>query len=283
MISTFSHGVKSSYRIHLRTLSHSFFVKSFPRRLSGSPIAKRGPRVGLPKRLQTDKRVNMTLSDMASIINAERFSADIGLPLTAHLTVVWRNPEFDGENAECWEKEHRKLTRAMRGFLAKHNVKTALVYVRERVIGRGGHTHYLIHLPQNGWDEIRASLEKYLIKQCKAWGYTDRHPVKITGNSLTNGIATQDQRKGLLRYLSKSLNPDEVISNGGTVEPLSSFLGINLEPHCTLPTKRTGSTENISQAARKADGFEDLSDPLSLAEATKGDEKPGRRVKFRHR
>lgn len=148
-------------------VSYAISDKTPPRKLIGSPLAARGPTAGLPKRIQTDPHLNMTPQEITTIINAERFSVENHLPLTAHLTVVWRSPAFDGENPKCWGYEHRRLTRAMRNFLSKHHVTMAFVFVRERVTGRGGHTHFLIHIPQNKWNEIRAALEAYLIKRCK--------------------------------------------------------------------------------------------------------------------
>lgn len=125
--------------------------------------------------------------------------------------------------------------------------------MRERVVGRGAHTHFALHLPATGWHALRAQLEHRLQV---ALSFKSPTAVKITGGLGRNpGMTTERQRLGLIRYLGKALNPDEMVFTG-TTQPLAEFLGIQTQRQAILPCKRAGYSENIGRSAQLLDpGF----------------------------
>ena len=78
------------------------------------------------------------------------------------------------------------------------------------------------------------------------------------------------QRLGLLSYLSKALNPDEMVPTGAGMVKLSEFLGIRPENQTSVPVKRVGCSENIVPKARKEASWRDTDDLLRLAEQVRG-------------
>jgi hypothetical protein len=232
-------------------------------------IARRGPTAGLPKTNQTDPRRNLSWEDMCAARNAEAFATASNLPLTAHITVDWRTaPGFVGTSAASWEAEHRHFTRRLNSWLKRRDVRVAHLYVRERCVGRGSHTHFMVHIPPLRWQELKQPLEDFLEGVLKARGYTDANLVKITGDAWkTNGMVHETQRRGLLRYLGKAMNPDEVINDGLGLTKLSDFLGIWTEAQASVPCKRVGWTQNIGEKARRTAAWDEIRDVLRLAQA----------------
>ena len=234
---------------------------------STAGLAARGRTAGLPRRSQTDPRMYLPWQDMCATLDAERFAASIGLPLTAHITVAWRNAEFKGGCAEAWEREHRRFIRKMTDWLKANAVPVAHLFIRERVVGRGGHTHFLVHIPQERWGELKPALESHLQAVLKRHGYTDPNPLKITGDRWnTPGMVQATQRIGLLRYLAKAMNPNEVLYTGAGVRHLHDWLGIEAEQQASVPCKRVGWSEKIGEAARLRAGWRDSEDVLRLSE-----------------
>jgi hypothetical protein len=206
----------------------------------------------------------MTWQDIAAMIDAMRFASAQEIPLTALLTVTWRSaPGFRGKDENSWAEHHQKLVRKLKSFLTRHGIPAVFIYVRERVVGPGGHTHFVLHIPEDRWTTITIPLERYLQE---AGGFTAENAVKITGDKFnTLGIRTDKQRIGLIQYLSKTLNPNEMIATGCGTVPLVTFMGIKPAPHAPLPCKRIGWSENIGPTARKRADYRDMKTPLEVA------------------
>jgi hypothetical protein len=213
----------------------------------------------------------MTWEDMAALTDAVAFADERGLPLTALVTISWQSaPGFSSVHRSGWEQEHKRFIGAMTRFLKKHGVVPAYVYARECIIGMGSHAHFLVHVPPARWKELKRPMQQYLSEACRRWGYTNSRAVLITGSDHTSGMGLPQQRLGALVYLFKSMNPSELIQTGAGVVPLHKFLGVEPKPHAPLPCKRVGWSENIGVAARKASGWKDHDDVLSLARSVRG-------------
>jgi hypothetical protein len=210
--------------------------------------------------------------DLAAVHDAEQFANQIGLPLTAFLTVVWRTaPGFDPESKAAWNHEHERFVRKMTAFLKAHGVPIAFLFVRERVVGRGAHTHFMVHFPEKLWKELKPELERHLRAACATWGYTDCRVVKITPDAFsTPGMISQSQRLGVLAYLAKGMNPSEMIEIGTGRKLLAEVLGIDTQPQASVPCMRVGWSKNLNPAIRKAAGYRDTDDVLRLADQTRG-------------
>lgn len=244
----------------------TFDIRARTRAPSGSGPVQRGRTAGLPRRFQTDPREHLAWQDLLALMDAERFAAHSRLPLTAHLTVTWRSaPGFKGTEATCWESNHRAVLKALTSFLEQRGVPVAYLYARERVVGRGAHTHFLVHIPRERWHELKPKLKEHLFK---AGHFTDPQAVEITGDKLsTPGMIHASQRLGLLTYLGKAINPKEMIPVGAGIIPLSEFLGIRPEAQARLPCMRVSWSQNIGEKARKDAGWRDMKTLLDLANA----------------
>jgi hypothetical protein len=212
----------------------------------------------------------MTWQDMAAILDCEAFSARQGMPLTAFVTVNWKSaPGFDARKRMDWEKWHRRFTETLSDWMKPH-APVAFLYVRERGAKLGAHTHFVVHLPSapaSRWIELKPKLEKQLKAACKRWGFTDPRAVDVTGDKRnTPGMIYPSQRHGLLRYLAKAVNPEELIATGAGKVALHKMIGIRPRSQLPLPCKRVGWTQNIGEATRRAAGWEDIEDVLRLAE-----------------
>jgi hypothetical protein len=126
----------------------------------------------------------------------------------------------------------------------------------------------MVHFPPSRWHGLKGFLERELAAACRARHYSAPHPVKISGDKFkTPGMIKPTQRLGVIRYLSKAMNPNEVFDAGVEMLSLAEFLGIKPKPHSPLPCKRVGWSENIGEKARKTAGWRDKGDILSLASA----------------
>jgi hypothetical protein len=208
------------------------------------------------------------VSDIYKLANAARFAKRRGTPLTAILTVTWKNnPRWRSEGAtqqHAWTSLDERLVRAMRSYLQDHCVEAVWVYVRENVSGQGPHTHFLIHVPDRRWSELTQGLRSHLLDALDFNADEERSgliPIKMTGDKMgTNGMVTDAQLAGACRYLSKTLDPAEAV---GT-ERLVDFLGVKAEPHAPVTCRRVSSSENIGYSARQVAGFKDISDVGAL-------------------
>lgn len=236
------------------------------RKPKGSGPARRGPKAGLPRSYQTDPHKHLTWEDLLALIDAERFANSIGLPLTAFLTVTWRSaPEFNAKRRDSWQAHQERLCAALRIFLRDHKITPAYAFVRERVVGMGAHTHFFVHIPSKRWTSVKRKLEKHLLA---AGGFSNPRAVKITGDrNGGRGIVHESQRSGVLQYLAKGINPNEMVPTGAGTIPLPTFLGIRPQKQATIPGQRIGCTRNIGPAARKKAGYRDMSTLLELANA----------------
>ena len=237
-----------------------------PRARTAHRLATRGPTTGLPIRAKPDPRKFMTPMQLVGLVNASEFAAQSALRLTAHVTVTWKGlPGFRGTSCAAWSRSHRLLSRHLASFLRDHGITPAYVWTRERVCGRGGHTHLMVHIPPARWKELKLPLQRHLAREC---GLTHPTAVMITGDrGGTRGMVTSKQRFGLLRYLAKPIDPDAEIPTGAGSVQLSTFLGITPEAQSPLPCKRVGWSENIGLKAQQRADYKGVHDILALSEA----------------
>ena len=248
-----------------------FECRAYARRPKGSGIVTRGRTTGLPARYQTDPAVYLTWQDLAAVYDALTFADEQGTPLTAPLTINWRTaPGFDANDPASWAHSHTRITESMRKWLIARSVPVAFTYVRERIVGRGAHTHFFVHLPRGRWAELRRELQRHLYS---AGGFTESSAVHIGRMHNTSGMTTISQRLGMLQYVAKGINPAETIYIPGSGPVLlSQFIGITPVPQATLPQhcKRVGWSKDIGPGERAKAGYNDTNDVLRLAASLPG-------------
>ena len=164
--------------------------------------------------------------------------------------------------------------KALATWLRRRHLPVAFLYVRERYAGYGSHTHLMVHLPNaspSHWRMLRIAFEKHLQDLCYRKWRMSANAVDVSGNGFnTPGMIHRSQRLGLLSYLSKALNPDEMVPTGAGMVKLSELLGIRAKNQASVPVKRVGCSENIGPKARKEASWRDTDDLLRLAEQVRG-------------
>lgn len=184
----------------------------------------------------------LALRHVRQLTNAEAFSASLGQPLTAHVTLHLRLVE--GFHEEAWaEFQSALLDRASR-WLKRQGLPVAFAWVRESGSKKGPHLHLLIHLPHQHWGAFHRFLS-----------FTGRfqasdesgEAIVITGGSW--GMYVPTMRSGVLRYLLKSLE-----ASASTV----AALGLRQQPTRPVPLKRCGVSTTLAQKARREAGWVEL-------------------------
>lgn len=141
-----------------------------------------------------------------------------------------------------------KMFRAIRDFLAQHGIPWRCVWTREcgpRYSRQ--HTHALLFAPP--------ALALDLADLVRRIGGLHGRDVLISSNG-ERGITTRAARAGVLRDLFECASPR------ARVDGVSVWQAFGIEARrgkrCTILGKRTGTSESISLAARRAAGWQEL-------------------------
>lgn len=143
-------------------------------------------------------------------------------------------------------------------------------WVREKVPGRGAHTHVLLHLPRRGTAKLAEELRAYL---SGTFGFQDRitsfdrveRGVDMSYGQF--GAWTRAMRAGKLRYCLKGLDHAafRYVSQDGETENIGVALGIDHRGQQGFITvKRCGTSQNIGPAARRKVGWAEVRDLTGL-------------------
>jgi hypothetical protein len=231
-----------------------------PRERRKPTLCQRGPRAGLVRSVRSDLGRHLDLRAIYRLVDAVAFARSVSTPLTAHVTIIWnRAPGFSQRR---WASVQTRLLHRLRGWLARRKVPVAWAFVRENVRGRGPHTHLLLHVPPERWAAICPDLRAYLIQ---AGGFRIPRAVLITGDRRgTPGMVTHAQNVGLIRYLSKGIDPDIVLPMPGGAMWLTDLLGVVPERQAPVLGKRVGASETIGPRARAAAGWAETRDIAAL-------------------
>jgi hypothetical protein len=178
------------------------------------------------------------------------------------LTITWRQSARFIQSQ--WESYWRTLQTALFDQLTKYllrlGIRTALVWVRERVRGIGVHTHALVHLGPNP-RALKAGLQAHLDR------LFEFGPTGIHISMGEYGAKTVTMRAGALRYFCKGIDPAafRYVGWSGETENIAAALGIRYQgPQGTIKIKRCGASQNIGPAARREAGWREIRDLFSL-------------------
>jgi hypothetical protein len=191
-------------------------------------IIRTGPLRGLPKRVLTDKRRALDLEQVRNVTNGAAFAEAQGRPLVVELTLAWRL--MGGFSEEDWPAIQVRVFDYMSKWLWRRKVIPTFVWIRERVPGRGIHTHVLLHLPHRDTAKLAEELRDYL---SETFGFQDRTTGKIErGVDASYGIFgawTREMRAGKLLYCLKGFDHRafRYVSQDGTTENAGAALGID--------------------------------------------------------
>lgn len=184
----------------------------------------------------------ITTSQIAELQAAERHARTIGLPFTRMTTIHWKAAGVPlGDMVKATGRFIDLLTKT----LARHDCKTAWVWVHENGDTKGWHCHMLFHLP--------AELAVRTTRLQRGWLR------RITGSPYKRGVIHSKPIGG--RLGDEDVAPEHHALNlavafgyllkGANVEAGERFELKRLEPSGLVIGKRCGASQNIGRAARK--------------------------------
>ncbi len=231
-------------------------------------VIRTGPLQGLRQRPRTDRRHALDLDQVRALVNAAAFAQAQGRPLVAGLTLTWRL--MDGFAEQAWPAAQTRVFDHMSRWLRRREIVPAFAWIRERVPGRGAHTHLLLHLPRRGTAGLAEQLRGYL---AGAFGFRDgatasgRAERGVAVSCGRFGAWTPKMRAGQLRYCLKGLDPTafRYVGQAGETENIGAALGIEHRgPQGLIAVKRCGASQNIGPAARRRAGWTEVRDLAGL-------------------
>lgn len=219
-------------------------------------LVRSGIFAGLPKRPQPEPRRYLSFNQVAQLGNAAAFAASMGHPLNAQITLAWEC--VPGFSAYDLPQLQGALMLRLGQWLRRHGVTLRCVWVRERVSGRGLHSHLLLSLPSTLREEAQAFLTA-------SGGFVDT--ARSKGVWVECGAGTAAAWAGSLRYFAKGLDHrDFVYGPCGSTENLGVLLGVDHRgSQGIIHSKRSGISENLGPKARSKAGWREVRDPLGLS------------------
>jgi len=216
---------------------------------------RHGPLTGHPLRPEPRPDRYLQLSQVADAVNATMFAQAHGYALNALLSVSWRYAAgFDEHSAAATQG---RLFHAFNKWLLRRNVVLRGAWVRERVSGKGLHSHLLLNLPAH----LKEDAELFLTKAGSFQNEGFNRGVDIQTRK-----GTPNQISGALRYLLKGLDHRDFIHTAGGTTNLGDLLGVQHRgDQGIISIKRQGCTQNISRKARREAGWREVKNPFALS------------------
>lgn len=228
-------------------------------RITQPGVIRTGQFVGLRERRPTDRSRALDIEQVRDVANAYAFAAAVERPFNALLTIAWENSALFEEAG--WSALQVKVFNEMGRHLRRRGIETAFAWTRERVSGRGAHTHVGIHLGRKPID-VAADLVAYLT------GKFQFEPGGVDISMGKFGAMTQGRRAGIMLYLLKGIDHAAFRYSGGDAgtENIGVLLGIDHRgQQGRVPIKRAGASQNVARAARKRQGWTEVRDLAALA------------------
>lgn len=214
-------------------------------------------------RRPTDRTRALTLEQVRALVNALTFARYTGRPLNAMLTIAWQQSGLFTE-ADWAHLQTALVDRTVR-HLQRRGIQTAFVWTRERVHGRGAHTHLLAYLGSQP-ARIAPELVDYLTSkfQFEQGG--------LRPDMGDYGAHTPVMQAGLLRYVLKGYDHRAFIYAATETVNIGAALGIDHRgQQGIIDIKRAGTSQNIGAAARKRAEWAEIRDIAALTRALNPD------------
>lgn len=183
----------------------------------------------------------LTSAQIANLEAAERHARAIGLPFTRMITIHWQGA---GVKLLDMVKATGRFLDLLKKALARHNSKTAWLWILENGDSKGGHCHLLVHVP--------AALVSVLTRLQKGWLY------RITGKRYRRRVICSRPIGGRLGL--ETGNPELHMANleaafryivkGADILAAEQFGLTRLEAGGRIIGKRCGTSQNIGKKAR---------------------------------
>ena len=183
----------------------------------------------------------LTAAQIANLKAAERHAKQIGLPFTRMISIHW---EAAGVPLAGMAKTTYRFTDLLTKALARHGSRTTWLWVHENCGQKGGHCHFLAHVPavlvprltalQRGWLR-RITGQPYRARVIHSRPIGGRLSLE-TGNPDLHAVNLE----AALAYLLKGASPEVALQFG--LE--------RLQPGGRVIGKRCGTSQNIGAKAR---------------------------------
>ena len=231
------------------------YPQSHPRPLRPGelPICQRGPRTGLPKQPERDRRRHLYPVDLLRIANAFDFAESQGLEWGVFITVLRTHRK--GSKLGDLPAVQDRVMAALRRFCAKRGIKNLqFIWVRECQSRKLDHLHIITTIPDAHSEAVEAMLLRSL-------GFSKGGiKAKPAGNPFK-----------LMRYFAKQLHPDLVFFDGPDAYRLRDFLGLKMRPvDLPLAGRRSGTSRGLVPARQRATGFQRKRSAYDLQEFYSG-------------
>lgn len=183
----------------------------------------------------------LSTANVGNLIAAAGHASAIGLPFTRMITIHW---EAAGVPLEGMAKATGQFIDLMTKALARHGSRTAWLWVHENGPNKGGHCHFLAHVPAKHVKRL-TGLQKGWLRRITDKPYRDRviHSKPIGGRlglEVGNPELHAVNHAVALCYVLKGACPNAV-----------SQFGLELiEPGGCIIGKRCGTSQNIGAKAR---------------------------------
>jgi hypothetical protein len=223
-------------------------------------------------------------SQIVEVHNAFEFAETSGYPFNTFVTVVY-NAHKEWTPYTRNEPEIQRMLRRVKesvrhlisDFCRRNGFAFSAIFAQEACPGRGPHVHMLLHLPKDRWSELRDRLTRCLMRsmrmsikefqQKKREKYalpSDQRksiwlPVWINSiDKLPDQALCYDDALTKLRYICKSVNPNEPLAYKDDLRTLQEIGDVKLEDTGNARTlRRLTSTNNLGKQARSKAGWAD--------------------------
>lgn len=203
-----------------------------------------GKRRGGARNIAGRESYALTAAQIANLKAAKRHAEKIGLPFTRMITVHW---EAAGVPLAGMAKATGRFTDLIAKALSRHGSGTAWLWTHENGERKGGHAHFLAHVPADLVPVIMA-LQRGWLRRITGQAYRARviHSKPIGGRlglELGNPDIHAINLEVALAYVLKGASP----------EAASQFSLERLEPGGRVIGKRCGTSQNIGAKARQTE------------------------------
>ena len=202
--------------------------------------------------------------DLLKLANAHAFAAGRGKPLNAFLTLHWELAGY-GEDADHQQIHDQLISQRLHHWLTRHHIPVAFIWVREKGLRKGVHTHLHLHLPREQGSfkpapEWMSRLGRFLTES----GRFQLQPGRADFPVVVKASWTEEASCKLLRYLGKNLDPTSRALEAGRMVPIAGACGIRPELSLPVPGKLCGASKSIGPSARRKVGWREMTSLTEL-------------------
>jgi hypothetical protein len=183
----------------------------------------------------------LTAKQVGNLLAAASHAEAIGLPLNRMISIHW---ESAGVPLVGMAMATGRFTDLLGKALARHGYVTAWLWTHENGAGKGGHCHFLVHVPPH-LVSVLAGLQKRWLKAITGKPYRAR---VILSKPIGGRLGLEASNPDL--YAANLEAALSYVLKGANAEAVRRFNLTRLESGGRVIGKRCGTSENIGATAR---------------------------------